>query len=90
MLLVPNLASSCATEPGLILSCAVVCHYLPLSLRVVLQEDNLRAGLLLEQAAYCLLSLQPAHKRKFAFHLVLAGLRYDMCEQKFLSRRAYT
>jgi hypothetical protein len=55
-----------------------------------LQEENLRAGLLLEQAAYCLLALQPPHVRKFAFHLVLAGLRYDMCGQKVLSMRAYT
>ena len=54
------------------------------------QEENLRSGLLLEQAAYCLLSLSPPHTRKFAFHLVLAGLRYDMCEQKELSNRAYT
>ncbi|EFN58685.1 hypothetical protein CHLNCDRAFT_140292 [Chlorella variabilis] len=54
------------------------------------QEENLRAGLLLEQAAYCLLSHQPPHTRKFAFHLVLAGLRFDMCEQKQLSTRAYT
>ena len=54
-----------------------------------LQEENLRAGLLLEQAAYCLLSQSPPHTRKFAFHLVLAGLRYDMCAQKGLAQRAY-
>lgn len=53
------------------------------------QEENLRAGLLLEQAAHCLLSLSPPHTRKFAFHLVLAGLRYDMCAQKGLAQRAY-
>ena len=53
------------------------------------QEDDLRAGLLLEQAAHCLLALQPPHVRKFAFHLVLAGLRYDMCGQRSLAHRAY-
>lgn len=53
------------------------------------QEDALRAGLLLEQAAHCLLALAQAHTRKFAFHLVLAGLRYDMAEQKGLAQRAY-
>ncbi|KAL4852692.1 Trafficking protein particle complex subunit 8 [Chlorella vulgaris] len=54
------------------------------------QEDNLRAGLLLEQAAHCLLALSPPHTRKFAFNLVLAGLRFDMSEQRELSGRAYT
>ncbi|KAL4458148.1 hypothetical protein ABPG75_013013 [Micractinium tetrahymenae] len=53
------------------------------------QEDSLRAGLLLEQAAHCLLALAPPHTRKFAFHLVLAGLRYDMAEQKGLAQRCY-
>ncbi len=53
------------------------------------QEDDLRAGLLLEQAAHCLLALQPPHVRKFAFHLVLAGLRYDMCAQRSLAHRVY-
>ena len=53
------------------------------------QEENLRAGLMLEQAAYCLLALSSPHTRKFAFHLVLAGLRFDMCGHKGLARRAY-
>lgn len=63
---------------------------MPLPVPRLLQEDNLRAGLLLEQAAHCLLCLTPPHTRKFAFHLVLAGLRYDMCGQKGLAQRAYT
>ena len=55
-----------------------------------MQEENLRAGLLLEQAAHSLLRLAPApHVRKFAFHLVLAGLRFNLCEQKGLALRAY-
>jgi trafficking protein particle complex subunit 8 len=58
-------------------------------LALFIQEENLRAGLLLEQAAHCLLSQSPPHVRKFAFHLVLAGLRYDMCAQKGLAQRAY-
>lgn len=54
------------------------------------QEENLRAGLLLEQAAHSLLRLAPSpHTRKFAFHLVLAGLRYNLCGQKELALRAY-
>lgn len=52
-------------------------------------EDNLRAGLLLEQASHCLLALAPPNTRKFAFQMVLAGLRYNMCGQKELALRAY-
>ena len=53
------------------------------------QEENLRAALLLEQAALCLLRMQPPAVRKFAFHMVLAGLRYNACDQKGLGTRAY-
>lgn len=53
------------------------------------QEDNTGAGLLLEQAAHSLLRLQPPRARKFAFHLVLAGLRYGACDQDGLAQRCY-
>lgn len=53
------------------------------------QEENLRAALLLEQAAWALLRTQPPHARKFAFHMVLSGLRYNACGQLPLGGRAY-
>ncbi len=53
------------------------------------QEENLRAALLLEQAALCLLRVSPPSVRKYAFHMVLAGLRYNACDQKALGMRAY-
>ncbi|KAL6771414.1 TRS85 [Auxenochlorella protothecoides x Auxenochlorella symbiontica] len=53
------------------------------------REDNTGAGLLLEQAAHSLLRLQPPRARKFAFHLVLAGLRYGACDQDGLAQRCY-
>ena len=53
------------------------------------QEENLRAALLLEQAALCLLRVQPPHLRKFAFHMVLAGLRFNAAGQQRLGIRAY-
>ncbi len=53
------------------------------------QEENLRAALLLEQAAFCLLHVAPPHVRKFAFHMVLSGLRYNACGQVPLGVRAY-
>lgn len=53
------------------------------------QEDDLRGALLLESAAHSLLRLRPPQVRKFAFHLVLAGLRYNQGGQRALARRAY-
>lgn len=45
--------------------------------------------MLLEQAALCLLRTNPPAVRKAAFHMVLAGLRYNACDQKSLGTRAY-
>ena len=56
---------------------------------MVAQEENLRSGLLLEQGALCLLRTRPPKLRKFAFHMTLAGLRFNACEQKTLGARAY-
>ncbi|KAK9823583.1 hypothetical protein WJX72_003982 [[Myrmecia] bisecta] len=53
------------------------------------QEENLRAALLLEQAALYLLHISPPGIRKFAFHMVLAGLRFNACDQKQLGLSAY-
>ena len=55
----------------------------------VCQEEGLRAALLLEQAALCLLRVAPPALRKFAFHMVLVGLRYASCGQGALGARAY-
>lgn len=54
-----------------------------------MQEENLRSGLLLEQGALCLLRTRPPRLRKFAFHMTLAGLRFNACDQKALGARAY-
>ena len=54
-----------------------------------MQEEPLRAALLLEQAALSLLQMSPPSVRKFAFHLVLAGLRYNAVRQQKLGMRAY-
>lgn len=60
-----------------------------LSVAMLAQEENLRSGLLLEQGALCLLRTRPPKLRKFAFHMTLAGLRFNACEQKALGARAY-
>lgn len=44
---------------------------------------------MLEQAAHCLLRTAPPHVRKYAFHMVLSGLRYNACGQQQLGIRAY-
>jgi hypothetical protein len=44
---------------------------------VSLQEQNLRAAMLLEQSAICYLRAAPPLWRKFGFHMVLAGHRYN-------------
>jgi hypothetical protein len=49
--------------------------------RASVEELDLRAGVLLEQAAYCYLRASPPMLRKFGFHLVLAGNRYIVCAQ---------
>jgi hypothetical protein len=41
------------------------------------QEQNLRAAMLLEQSAICYLRAVPPLWRKFGFHMVLAGHRYN-------------
>lgn len=47
----------------------------------LLKEASTRAGLLLEQAAYCYLRTAPPMLRKYGFHLVLAGNQYSICFQ---------
>ena len=58
------------------------CHATP-------QEESARAAVLLEQSAYCLLFTSPPSVRKFAFHMVLAALRYNSAGFKRLGLHAY-
>jgi len=61
-----------------------------LFLCVHLQEsDSVRAGLLMEQAALFLLQIPPPGLRKFAFTMVLAGLKYFQHAQRSLGIRCY-
>lgn len=53
------------------------------------QGVSLRAGVLLEQAAYCFLRVSPPMLRKYGFHLVLAGNRYTVCSQVCVSSCVY-
>lgn len=53
------------------------------------QEEDLRAALLLEEAANLLLLATPPRLRKYAFHLVLAGLRYSKAGALTLASYSY-
>ena len=53
-------------------------------------EEDLRAALLMERAALLLLRASPPRVRKFAFHLVLAGLRYSKGGAWVLAARSYS
>ncbi|KAJ9512929.1 hypothetical protein QJQ45_029048, partial [Haematococcus lacustris] len=67
-------------------------RFLPASvilMRAHFEEENARAALLLEQSAYCLLYPLLPSQRKFAFQMVLAGLRYHAAGQKRLAIQAY-
>lgn len=54
------------------------------------QENDIRAALLLDRAAHLLLQGTKAQVRKFAFHMVLAGLRYNKAGAQELAARAYS
>lgn len=54
------------------------------------QENDIRAALLLDRAAHLLLQGAKAQLRKFAFHMVLAGLRYNKAGAQELAARAYS
>ncbi|XP_024543290.1 trafficking protein particle complex subunit 8 isoform X1 [Selaginella moellendorffii] len=54
------------------------------------KDATLRAGVLLEQSAYCFLRCVPPMLRKYGFHLVLAGIRYHMSSQRKHALRAYS
>ncbi|DBA74127.1 hypothetical protein WJX77_012500 [Trebouxia sp. C0004] len=53
------------------------------------ESDSVRAGLLMEQAALFLLQIPPPGLRKFAFTMVLAGLKYFQHAQRSLGIRCY-
>ncbi|CAI6009295.1 unnamed protein product [Closterium sp. NIES-65] len=61
---------------------------LPLSLPP-LQESGVKAAVLLEQAAVCFVRVTPPMLRKYGFHMVLAGNRYNLASQRKHAMRAY-
>mmetsp|Transcript_3681 Transcript_3681/g.13240 ORF Transcript_3681/g.13240 Transcript_3681/m.13240 type:complete len:1302 (-) Transcript_3681:1632-5537(-) len=58
-------------------------------MRAAERENHSRAGLLLEQAAFNCLLLNPPLTRRAAFHMVLAGFRFSQSSQREHALRAY-
>jgi len=69
-------------SPPFLVKNGFVCVYLQ-------ESDSVRAGLLMEQAALFLLQIPPPGLRKFAFTMVLAGLKYFQHAQRSLGIRCY-
>nr|XP_009397412.1 PREDICTED: trafficking protein particle complex subunit 8 isoform X1 [Musa acuminata subsp. malaccensis]XP_009397413.1 PREDICTED: trafficking protein particle complex subunit 8 isoform X1 [Musa acuminata subsp. malaccensis] len=57
--------------------------------RISNEEPSLLAAVMLEQASYCYLLSSPPMLRKYGFHLVLAGNRYYMSDQRHHAIQAY-
>ncbi|XP_043712997.1 trafficking protein particle complex subunit 8 isoform X2 [Telopea speciosissima] len=57
--------------------------------RISNEEPSLHAAVMLEQASYCYLFSSPPMLRKFGFHLVLAGNRYYLSDQRKHAIRTY-
>ncbi|CAI7842685.1 unnamed protein product, partial [Closterium sp. NIES-53] len=53
------------------------------------QESGVKAAVLLEQAAVCFVRVTPPMLRKYGFHMVLAGNRYNLASQRKHAMRAY-
>ncbi len=53
------------------------------------ESDSVRSALMMEQAALYLLQIAPPGLRKFAFTMVLAGLKYLNFSQRTLGIRCY-
>ncbi|GMH29958.1 hypothetical protein Nepgr_031801 [Nepenthes gracilis] len=52
-------------------------------------EDPLQSAVMLEQASYCYLLMEPPMFRKYGFHRVLSGDSYEKCDQVKHAIRTY-
>ncbi|KAG0344580.1 Trafficking protein particle complex 8, partial [Podila humilis] len=58
--------------------------------RMTAEVSDLRNGLFLEQAAHCYLKLSRPSVRKYAFHMIMAGHRFNKADQKEHAYRCYS
>ncbi|KAF9431013.1 Trafficking protein particle complex 8 [Podila epigama] len=57
--------------------------------RMTAEVSDLRNGLFLEQAAHCYLKFPRPSVRKYAFHMIMAGHRFNKADQKEHAYRCY-
>ncbi|XP_052230198.1 trafficking protein particle complex subunit 8-like isoform X4 [Dreissena polymorpha] len=58
-------------------------------IKMMSEESDLRAALLLEQAAHCFINMRPPMVRKYAFHMILSGHRFTKSGQRKHALRSY-
>ncbi|KAI8746612.1 trafficking protein particle complex subunit 8 [Biomphalaria glabrata] len=59
-------------------------------LKMTSEDSDLTSALFLEQAAHCFLALKVPMVRKYSFHMILAGHRFNKAGQRKHSLRCYT
>lgn len=77
------LSTECLKNKGMYSEAAM--HFI----RMTSEDSDLRSALLLEQAAHCFLNTKPSMIRKYAFHIILAGHRFNKAGQRKHALRAY-
>ncbi|XP_025115248.1 trafficking protein particle complex subunit 8-like isoform X3 [Pomacea canaliculata] len=59
-------------------------------LKMITEEADLSSALFLEQAAHCFICMHPPMVRKYAFHMILAGHRFNKAGQRKHALRSYS
>ncbi|CAG5114906.1 unnamed protein product [Candidula unifasciata] len=59
-------------------------------LKMTSEDSDLTSALFLEQAAHCFLALKTPMVRKYSFHMILSGHRFNKAGQRKHSLRCYT
>lgn len=59
-------------------------------LKMITEDVDLSSALFLEQAAHCFICMSPPMVRKYAFHMILAGHRFNKSGQRKHALRSYS
>ncbi|XP_013382686.1 trafficking protein particle complex subunit 8-like isoform X2 [Lingula anatina] len=59
-------------------------------IKMTSEDSDLRSALMLEQAGHCFINMKLPMVRKYAFHMILAGHRFNKAGQRRHALRAYS
>ncbi|XP_070190978.1 trafficking protein particle complex subunit 8-like isoform X2 [Littorina saxatilis] len=59
-------------------------------LKMITEDADLSSALFLEQAAHCFICMAPPMVRKYSFHMILAGHRFNKAGQRKHALRSYS